>query len=80
MMIIAGRPASEFLGLHKWTKEKKRKEKGKEREKGKKGKRERKGKGKEREKGKKGKRALARFLQWTINIPMFSKRLEKTTT
>ena len=46
MIIIAGRPASEFLGLHKWTKEKKKvitKEK--------KGKRERKGKGKEREKG-----------------------------
>ncbi len=42
MIIIAGRPASEFLGLHKWTKEKKKvitkekkgKEKGKEREKG----------------------------------------------
>ena len=29
------------------------------------------------EKRKKGKRALARFLQSTINIPMFSKRLEK---
>ena len=51
----------------------------KERKKGKKG-----GK-KEAKRGKKGKRkrkerALARFLQWTINIPMFSKRLEKATT
>ena len=37
-------------------------------------------KGKEKEKEKEGKRALARFLQWTINIPMFSRRLEKATT
>jgi len=52
MIIIAGRPASEFLGLHKWTKEKKKvitKEKKGKRER--KAKRERKGKGKEMEKG-----------------------------
>ena len=27
MIIIAGRPASEFLGLHKWTKKKNKKAK-----------------------------------------------------
>ena len=66
MMIIAGRPASEFLCLHKLPRKNKKTKK-------------RKGTIKKKEK-KKGKRALARFLQWTINIPMFSKRLEKATT
>ena len=65
MIIIASRPASEFLCLHKLLKKNKKTKKRK---------------GTIKKKKKKGKKALARFLQWTINIPMFSKRLEKATT